>query len=87
MRTGTLEQREIKKLAPWEEFVGVLEQVREDPDNNSLILTFKTTVSLEIPSRAIDNKKLETIIGDHIHILRTDDQQEQYRIMTEGVNK
>ena len=62
--------RIIRVLRPWEEVIGVLNNL--STNNGKLILSISLSINLKIPDQSVNRKMLEKVLGHHVGILRTD---------------
>jgi len=62
--------RIARVLRPWEEVVGVLNNL--SINNGKLILSISLSINLEIPDHSVNKEKLEKALGHRVGILRTD---------------
>jgi len=62
--------RIARVLRPWEEVVGVLNNLTTN--NGKLILSISLSINLEIPNHSVNKETLEKALGHRVGILRTD---------------
>lgn len=69
---------EMEKLKIWQEITGTLKSIKRV--NEEIILGFTKDIKIILPSADCINEILSDYIGDKIGILRTDKNDEPYRI-------